>query len=171
MKLYEINEAINELVNQLEIDGETGEVSESAEEIMEQLHQLNMERDSVLQYLAKVVLNNRAEQDMLKKEEHRLKERRDRLAHKEARLINVLDRECGGVTTPLGVATLSYRKTSRVIVQDPDQAVSWLRDHDHEDCYHVPMPEVSKSEVKKLLNAGIDVPGCMIDSGQSCSLR
>ena len=118
MKLYEINNAIAELTDQLDFDPETGEIGENFDDVMEQIAALNMERQSVLEWIAKVVLNTRAEAAMLKAEEQRLKARRDALSRKEDRLMQILDRECGGETTDLGVATLSYRKTSKVEVTD-----------------------------------------------------
>ena len=36
------------------------------------------------------------------------------------RTIAILDRECGGEKTELGVATLCYRKSSRVEITDED---------------------------------------------------
>ena len=171
MKLYEINAAISQLVDQLEIDEESGEVSNNTEAILEQLNSLNMERQSILQYLAKIVLNTRSEAAMLKAEEQRLKARRDALSRKEDRIMRILDRECGGEKTSLGVATFSYRKTSRVEVSDADQAVRWLRQHKYLNCFRVPAPEVAKTEVKKLINAGTAVPGCAVVEDYSCQLK
>ncbi len=171
MKLYEINEEILHLMNRMEVDEETGEVPADMDEILAELDSLQMEKKSVLEYIAKLVINTRAESAMLKEEETRLKSRRDALARKEDRLIFVLDRECDGVKTDLGVATLSYRKTSRVEVADPRQAVAWLKENDHANCYRTPEPEISKTEVKKLLNNGVEVPGCSIIEDRNCSLR
>ncbi|MCC8065615.1 MAG: siphovirus Gp157 family protein [Clostridiales bacterium] len=109
MKLYEVNQAIESVIDQM-VDIETGEILPVSDELMEQLNSLEMERDRILGYLAKLVLNTRAEAAALKEEETRLKNRRDRLEKKENRLMEILDRECGGEKTNLGVATLSYRK-------------------------------------------------------------
>ena len=74
MKLYEINEEIMRLTDQLEIDTETGEIIETTEGVLDQLNALEMDRQSILEYLAKLVLNLRAEAGALKTEEQRLKE-------------------------------------------------------------------------------------------------
>lgn len=171
MKLYEINEAIAQLTDQLDFDPETGEIGENFDSIMAQIDALNMERQSVLQYLAKVVLNTRAEAAMLKAEEARLKERRDALIRKEDRLIQILDRESAGQKTPLGIATFSYRKTSHVEVTDSEKAVRWLKRRKYLDCFRVPAPEVAKAEVKKLINSGVSVPGCAVVEDYSTSLK
>lgn len=170
MKLYEVNTAIESLFDEM-VDAETGEILVESEELMEQLAALQMERDRILEFLAKLVLNTRAEANVLKEEETRLKSRRERLEKKESKLMDILDRECAGEKTNLGVATLSYRKTSHVDVADSAKAVRWLERNKYSDCYRIKDPEVAKSEVKKLINAGINVPGCSVVEDRSCSLR
>ena len=61
MKLYEINNAITELTDQLDFDPETGKIGENFDTVMAQIDALNMERQSVLEWIAKVVLNTRSE--------------------------------------------------------------------------------------------------------------
>lgn len=170
MKLYEVNAAIQELLLMLEPDPETGEVA-ATDDIIEQLGHLEMERSAILEYLAKVVLDTRAGVDALKNEERRLKERRQALERKDERLMQILDRECAGQKTDCGVATICYRKTTRVEVSDDQTAITWLKENGYDSCYKQPAPEVSKSEVKKLLQAGTDVPGIALIQDLSCSLR
>jgi len=170
MKLYEVNAAIEEIFEQM-VDQETGEILSDPESLMAQLDSLQMERQRILEYLAKLVLNTRAEAAALKEEEARLKKRRDRLGKKEEQIMAILDRECGGEKTDLGIATLSYRRTSRVEVSDAEKAVCWLKRNKHTDCYRIPAPEVAKTEVKKLINQGTKVPGCAVVEDRSCSLR
>ena len=167
MKLYEINAEILRLTDAIEFDEETGEILGDADELFTQIQSLQMEK----KYLAKLVLNIRSEAAAVKTEEQRLKARRDRLAKKEERLMKVLDRECAGEKTDLGVATFSYRKTSHVDVSDAAKAVRWLKRNKHLDCFRIPAPEVAKTEVKKLINAGTKVPGCAVVEDYSCSLR
>ncbi len=170
MKLYEVNEAIAEIFDKL-IDPETGEVSENSDELMKELDAMQMEHKNILEYLAKLVLNSRSEASALKEEEKRLEGRRKGIEKKEKALMAVLDRECNGEKTNLGVATVSYRKTAHVDVSDAYKAFKWLRENDHPDCYKVPEPEIAKSEVKKLIKHGTKVPGCKLVDGISCSLR
>lgn len=171
MKLYEINSELIALLDRLEPDPETGEIPADYEEIIAEINTLSMQREEILQYLAKLALNYRAETAALKAEEARLKERRDTLSSKEERLIRILDRECDGVTTDLGVATFSYRKTSRVEVRDEASAVKWLKEHNCTSAFRVPEPTVYKAEVKKLLSAGQEIPGCAVVEDRSCSLK
>lgn len=171
MKLYEINAQILQLTDRIEFDEETGEIFCDIDAIYDAIGALQMEKKSILEYLAKIVLNLRAEAAAVKSEEQRLKERRSRLEKKEERLMKILDRECAGEKTDLGVATFSYRKTSHVDVSDAEKAIRWLKRNKHLDCFRVPAPEVAKAEVKKLINAGTKVPGCAVVEDYSCSLR
>ncbi len=171
MKLYEINAEILRLTDQIEVDDETGEVSCDMDALFKEIGTLQMERRSILEYLAKLVLNLRSEAAAVKAEETRLRDRRSRLEKKEARLLQILDRECAGEKTDLGIATFQYRKTSRVEVTDAAKAVAWLKRRKLTDCFRVPAPEVAKSEVKKLLTAGTEVPGCTVVEDRSYSLK
>ena len=171
MKLYEINEQIERLTDQITFDEETGEILCDIDAITTEIDKLQMEKKSVLEYLAKLVLNHRAEETMIKAEENRLKERRERLGKKEERLMAILDRECDGEKTDLGVATVSYRKTNRMEITDSGEALFWLREFGYTDCYKTPAPEISKSEVKKLVKSGVEVPGCAVVESLSCSLK
>lgn len=169
MKLYEVNQAIEDIFGLL-VDPETGEVIPD-ESLMAQLESLQMERSRILEYLAKLVLNTRSQVSGLKEEEKRLKERRAMLERKDERLMSILDRECHGEKTDCGVATVCYRRTTKVDVSDNATAISWLMENGHPQCYKVPAPEISKSEVKKLLTAGTEVPGVALVQDYSCSLR
>ena len=170
MKLYEINNEILRLTDAIQVDAETGELLGSSEQFIEEINTLQMERQAVLEYLAKLVLNLRADESALKAEEDRLRARRDGLSRKRERLMDVLDRECDGQKTDLGVATLKYRQTSKVDVTDGKKAAVWLMTHGYHDCVRVKAPEIAKAQVKKLLTEGAAVPGCQLINDRSCSL-
>ena len=170
MKLYEIDAEILRLTDRIVFDEETGEILCDIDALTAEIESLQMERKSVLAYLAKLVLNLRAEETALKAEEQRLKDRRQRLEKKEARLMQILDRECAGEKTDLGVATVNYRKTTKVSVTDSNAAVVWLQAN-HEDFIRYQEPEISKNDVKKLLAAGTEIPGVELVTDLSCSLK
>ena len=171
MKLYEVNQQIEDLLNQLEPDPETGEIPSNEDETIAQINTLALKRDDILQYLAKLALNTKATVQSMKDEEKRLHSRRQRMEQKQERLIAILDRECGGQKTDLGIATLCYRKTSHVEITDKGAALFWLKEMGHEDCYRVPEPEISKQAVGKLLDAGVEIDGVERVTGTSCYLR
>ena len=170
MKLYEIHEAVRALEEQIVVDPETGEFLCDMDAIEQQLHGLQLEWEKVLEYLAKVVLNTRAEAAAIKGEENRLKKRREALERKDERLMQILQRECP-TTTKLGIATLTYRKTSKVDVTDEAAAVKWLKARKLNYCFKQPEPTVYKTEVRKLIAAGKKVPGCAIVEDQAVSLK
>ena len=171
MKLYEIDEKLEDLVLQLEPDPETGEIPANEDEIIAEINALAMKREDILQYLAKLAINTKATVQSMKAEEKRLKDRRARMESRHDRLIAILDRECGGKKTELGVATLCYRKSSRVEITDEDAAFKWLKETGHDDCYRIPKPEISKLYVGKLLDAGDKIPGAERVASTSCYQR
>lgn len=171
MHLYEINTEIALLLRQLEPDPETGEIAATADDIIRQIDQLDMERLRVLGYIAKVVLDTRAEIAALKAEEERLAERRQRFERKEERLMQVLQRECAGEKTDLGVATVRYRNTARVDVQDTSRAVAWLLQNQHADCIRTKEPEIDKTAVRRLISDGQSIPGIALTVSQTCTLK
>ncbi len=176
MKLYEVDMAIQEVLMKLEdvIDPDTGEILSSpdaADEVLSELEALQMEKIRILEYLAKVTLNTRAEAAAIKAEEDRLKKRRQSLEHKEERLMGIIDRECEGEKTDLGIAVVSYRKSEKLDVTDPKAAIAWLQANGHDDCIKIADPEVRKDDVKKMDKAGTEVPGTVLVTKNNCSLR
>lgn len=171
MKLYEINYEIMRLADAIEVDEETGELLGDADVLLDEIRALEMEKKSILTWLAKLVLNLRAEQAALKSEEERLKARRERLAKKEERLLYVIDRECAGETTDLGIATFTYRQTSRVEITDPEKTARWLKRNKYTDAYENQAPKLFKPEIRKLINAGKKVPGSSIVEDVSKKLK
>ena len=171
MKLYDVNQQIETLLDQLEPDPETGEIPANEDEIIAQINALAMKCEDILQYLAKLSLDAKATVQAMKAEEKRLHDRRTQMERKQEQLIAILDRECGGQKTDLGVATLCYRKTSHVEVTDKSALLRWLKAEGHDDCYRVPEPEISKLNVGRLLDAGVQVEGAERVQSTSCYLR
>ena len=171
MKLYEVNQEIEKLLDALEPDPETGEIPADEDEIIARINALAMKREDILSYLAKVALDVKASVQAMKAEEKRLHDRRQTMENRQEHLISILDRECGGQKTDLGVATLCYRKSTRVEVSNEKAAIEWLKKTGHDDCYRQPEPEISRLYVGKLLDAGEKVPGVERVTGVSCYLR
>lgn len=171
MKLYEVNLAIQQVIDQIEFDPETGELLCDSNVLFEQLNALQMEKKSILSYLAKVVLNLRSDASALKTEEERLKDRRKKLEAKEERLLSILDRECAGEKTDCGVATFSYRASTRVDISNPGTALNWLKENGHDNCYKTPEPEINKNDIKRLLKTGVTIPGADLVESQTYNLK
>ena len=96
MKLYEVNQQIEDLILQLEPDPETGEIPANEDEIIAQINELALKKEDILQYLAKLALNTKATVQSMKAEEKRLHDRRQRMEQRQDRLIAVLDRNAAG---------------------------------------------------------------------------
>ena len=171
MKLYEINSEIESLLEALEPDPETGEIPANEDEIINQINALAMKREDILAYLAKLALDVKASVQTMKAEEKRLHDRRQTMEHRQERLISILDRECGGQKTDLGVATLCYRKSTHVEITDKNAALCWLQHMGHEDCFRIPEPEISKLNVGRLLDAGELIDGVERVTCTTCYLR
>ena len=171
MKLYEVNAEIEALLEQLEPDPETGEVPANEDEIIERLNTLTMKRGDILEYLAKTALDAKATAAAMKDEEKRLHERRQKMERRYDRLIAILDRECGGQKTDLGVATLCYRRSTRVEITDKSGVLFWCGEMGHDECISRPSPEIYKSEIGKLLDAGEDIPGAERVTCTTCYLK
>ena len=180
MGLYEINHEIQRIEDSVDyvvsdgtwIDMETGEII-TQEEIEKRYAGLKMEKDEVLRWLAKLVLNDKAEIDALKAEEARLKARRAVREKNVERLLAILDRECAGEKKDLGVATASYR-VSHFLDYPADKAkdiIEWCKKHRHKECIVVKEPELSKTELTKLLKAGVNVPNVEMSERKNFSLK
>ncbi len=170
MKLYEIDERLSELLARLDPDPETGEVI-CDDELLKELEALGMERMRVLTYLAKEVLNTRSDAAALETEMGRLKSRADRLKKREERLISILDRECAGIKTDLGVATVTYRKGAHLEITDSAACLGFLIQNGYNNCLLQKKPEIAKKPTITLLSAGVKVPGCHIQTTNKCSLK
>lgn len=169
MKLYEVNAEIERLVEE-SFDPETGEILMSDEEFENRMSGLQMEKKRILVFIVKKKLNLDSEAESLKAEEKRLSERRKRLEKQSEKLLNILDRECGE-KCDLEIATLYYRKTDHIEIDDSGKAYEWLKKNKLEGCYTIPEPVISKSEVKKLIKSGKEVPGTRLVDGMSCYLK
>lgn len=173
MKLYEINGEIERLLDSIIIDEETGEVVfGDAEEILPRLDELQMERKAVLEYLAKAVLNIRSDRDAISSEVDRLRERGRKLEAREDALLRILDRECGGEKTDLGVASASYRTSEAVVFDNQTDVFQWLDSHERDDCLRrKEIVEIDKAGVRKALKAGEEIPGCRMEVRRNFLLK
>lgn len=170
MKLYKTNQMIEELVAALQPDPETGELPENTDELIEQINNLQADKDEILNWMAKEVLNIRANFAGIKAEQERLMKYRKGQENLEKRLVAILDYECAGQNTDFGIAKLSHRKTQKTDVTDPDAAISFLQQTGHDDMLKYKKPDVDKIAVKGLIKRGVPVPGVELVDSISVSL-
>ena len=159
MKMYDVNEKIEELVARLEPEAETGVSPASEKEIAEAIGELDMDMGEVLENLAKLYMNTKGELEECKLNETRLKEKCKRIEQKKSSLVELLKEVCGGKKTRLGIATLYRRKEKSVEIRDSDAVFRWLRQTGHPECYRIRKPEINKERVGALLEKGEKIPG------------
>ena len=171
MKLYEVNLAIMETIDEF-VDVETGEIVGDTEEMQRRLDMLEMEKNHILEYLAKLVLNYQSDAQAMKDEMDRLKKRKEMYEHRAEKLLAILDRECAGVKTDLGIATVSYRKSTATVVDNPEQAINWLETHGYDDCLKYKQPEIVKTKAKELIQKQeCEIPGVHLEEKNNMSLK
>lgn len=170
MKLYEVNHRIEQIIEEM-VDTETGEIINESEELMERLHALEMERDRILEYLVKVVKNYEADETALKTEADRLTERRKRIEKRRKKVLEIIDRECAGIKKDLGIATVCYRKSTSIEIDDEKIALEWLANNGYEDCIKISAPVIRKDMTKSLITKGTEVPGVHLENHNNMSLK
>jgi len=160
MRLYEINAALEELLNQQ--DPETGELTCD----LEQLDALMMERDEKLEGLALYVKNADAEAKAIRDEEKALAERRRSLENKAERAKGFLAEQLAGERFSTPKVAVSYRKSEQVEISESFWGV------DTNECYvRYKDPEPDKTAIKAALKAGKEVFGAEIVSKTNLVLK
>ena len=160
MRLYEINAALEELLNQQ--DPETGELTCD----LEQLDALMMERDEKLEGLALYCKNADAEAKAIREEEKALAERRRSLENKAERAKGFLAEQLAGEKFSTARVAISYRKSEQVEI-----SMAFFTDKNNERFLRFKDPEADKTAIKAALKAGETVPGAEIVSKTNLVLK
>lgn len=161
MNLYEIDNAIAALV-----DPETGELMD-----YEAFAQLSMERDQKIENMALVYKNAKATADAIKSEITALTERKQRAERTMERMKEYLNYALGGQKFESAKCAVNFRKTTSVNIPDVAQAIRWAEGSGHDECVRYKMPEINKTEIGKLLKAGIEVPCAELVEGLSVGVK
>lgn len=150
MKLYEINEAIENL-----IDHETGEILDYTE-----FAQLQLARDEKIENTALFVKNLRAEAAAIKAEREVLAERETAAKKKADRLAAYLGIMLDGSKFETSRVALTYRKSTAV---DINEAVfmPFALEMDS-DLLRYKEPKINKKAVADALKSGREIPGAML---------
>lgn len=161
MTIYEIDQAILNLV-----DPETGEITD-----FEALDNLSMERDRKIENIACYYKNLTSDVAAIKAEEESLSERRKAIENKAIRLKDYLSYILHGEKFQSARCAVTFRKSTSVSVRDPLCAIEWAEMNGHKECVRYKAPEVSKSEIGKLLKAGVEIPGCELVEGLGIGVK
>ena len=154
MTLYEIDKAITDLA-----DPETGEITD-----FEALDNLQMARDQKIENLV-------SDAEAIKAEKEALAERQKVAENKAARLKEYLSYALHGEKFSTPKCAVTFRKTTSVNVDNPSAAIEWAELNGHKECIRYKAPEISKSELGKVLKAGQEVPGAVLVEGISVGVK
>lgn len=156
MTLYEINEQIQKAI-ELGFDPETGEIlDESA------LEQLQLDRDEKIENICLFIKDLKAEAAALDAEKKNLDARASVAKKKSDSLSRYLQAMLDGEKFKTARCSISYRKTSAVIVDDENELP--------ELCVRI-RKEPNKTAIKDYINAGVSVPGAHIEDRQSMIIK
>lgn len=161
MTLYEINAGIRQVITSA-IDPETGEIDDS---YIEALESLQIARDEKIENIACWIKNLAADANAIRDEELALAKRRKTLLNRAESLQNYLRGNLNGEKFSSPRAAISFRKTTKVVVDETRLAEvpqQYLRYKD---------PEVDKAAVKEALKAGQTVPGCALEDSLSMIIK
>ena len=142
MKLYEYDVRMEEA-----FDPETGEIDEAL------VNALWQERDERVEQFIRWIKGQEAEADALKAEEKRLAERRKVLENAANRGRAYIQRILEGSRFFCTAGSISYRKTSAVEIANTSALIRWAQETGHDEILKYSDPEISKTELKKLLTS------------------
>ena len=157
MKLYEIDNAIYECVN------EDGEVIDP-----EKLEELQMERDKKIEGIACWIKELSAEANAIKEEKLRLEARQRVAENKVKSLKSYLAYALQGARFRTAKVSVSFRKTESVeVTPDGLENLKAMRD----DLLKYKEPEPDKTAIKQALKDGLSVRGVQLVQNTSTIIK
>ena len=161
MNIYEIDQAIMALV-----DPETGEIMN-----WDAFDQLQMERDVKIENVACWYKNLIAEADAIRQEEINLSKRRKTLETMADTRKRYFEEALAGQKFQTAKCSITFRKTTKVEAANPSSVIDWAMQNDHLECLKLREPELSKTEIGKLLKEGVEIPGAELVEGLSMGVK
>lgn len=160
MNLYEINEKIDELTNTM-IDPDTGEI---LEDVLAEIDELQMDMDEKLENIGIVIKSVTAEIDALTAEKKNLEKRIKVRMNKISRLSEYVNNILKGTPKKYAKVEYGYRKSQSVDVVNEEIVPDEL-------CIFKTERKPSKTDIKKLLKDGKEVPGCILVESQNLQIK
>lgn len=158
--LYEIEQSMLECV-----DMETGEVIDS-----ERLDELNMERSKKLESVALWVKNLESDVEAYKAEMESFATRRKAAERKIEGLKMYLANALGGEKFSTAKCAVSFRKSEAVDIPNENDFRSWAISL-HPEMLTIQEPKINKTEVKRALKDGMDIPCAVLVERQNISIK
>jgi len=158
MKLYEIEEQINELFNEAEIDEETGEVTIN----YEKLEALNIEKNVKVENIIKYYLDLNGDIAKFKSEIVSLGNKKRTLENKQKSIKEFLDKIHQGQKAVYGTHNINYRNSEKLQGEDIDVLP--------DDCVKTEIKPIA-SEIKARIKSGELFEGWSIVKNQNIQIK
>lgn len=162
MKLYEINEALERLIED-SVDPETGEIAID----IDALQELQMAREEKLEGLAVYYKNLMADATAIKGEIETLTSRMKSAEKKAEQIKAFLQIQLDGQPLKTSKVAVSFRASKAVEV---DEKAFWAWEGAGRYCVY-PDPKISKKAITEALKQGEDVVGCELVERQSMTIK
>lgn len=160
--LWEINSQIEEiLMFEDMVDPETGEVRE---DLMEKLDQLEIDRDEKLENIGIVMKELNAEIIAIKSEIDALKKRMTSKANRLDRISKYVSHTLGGKKFESPKVAFSFKRSEKVDIVNEDLVPE-------EYCDYRTEKKVIKTDIKKALKDGKEVPGCILVENMNLQVK
>lgn len=163
MRIYEIDNEIQRLVTEA-VDPETGELKLD----YEALDALQMERDRKVENLALLVKNRTADIEAYAGEINRLTERRKAAEKEVARMREYLQYVLGNTKFETPKVAVSFRKSQKVALEPDFLSWAWRTD---QSLLRMKDPEPNKTEIKKRLADGEEIPFASLEENYTMTIK
>lgn len=162
MKLYEINEALERLIEE-SVDPETGEIAID----IDALQGLQMAREEKLEGLAVYYKNLMSDASAIKAEIETLTSRMKSAEKKAEQIKAFLQIQLDGQPLKTSKVAVTFRTSKAVEV---DEKAFWAWEGAGMYCTY-PEPKISKKAITEALKQGEDVVGCELVERQSMTIK
>lgn len=171
MKLYEINEGIESILNALE-----GNDDKEVDAVLRQaLSELEMQESEKLDNIASYIKQLNYEAEAIKKEIDGLNTRLKAKKGKVERLENYLKYyllSTGAKKFESSKNKITIAKCpSKVKIINDDSFVMWCKQHGYNDFIKYSKPDINKTAVKEALKAGLNLAGVTLEEGQKIRIK
>lgn len=177
MKLFEIDNKIEDILNELEVDPETGLLIESykvnpvtgeAISLNEELENLLVEKDNKIKNVALYYLNLVSDANELEEQEKKFKARKEACKKKAERLKEFLSYYLNGEKREYPECVIKFGK-SKVVELDSD-FLTWAKENGQEYLRYKD-PEPDKTKIKEAINGGISIEHASVVEKQNISIK
>lgn len=138
---------------------------------VEAFEALQMERTAKAENMGKWVLDLVDDQEAIKKEISRLK---TLLAHAERKEKGLKEHLCvilGGEKLKTATISITYRNTDAVEIMDEAAVRGFAELNGYDDILRYKAPEISKTEIKRLISEGVEIPGAVLATHTSIIIK